>query len=48
MRQIFVAAWVGISAGWIGFGWVLAEAPVDVHNRTHVQLSAAMEPNMRG
>lgn len=27
MTQVFVAAWVGITVGWIGFGWVLAEAP---------------------
>lgn len=29
MNQVLVAACVGVMAGWIGFGWVLAEAPVD-------------------
>jgi len=29
MKQVFVAAWVGISVGWMGFGWVLAEAPME-------------------
>lgn len=29
MKQIFVAAWVGITVGWMGFGWVLAAASVD-------------------
>lgn len=27
MAQVLVAACVGIMAGWVGFGWVLAEAP---------------------
>lgn len=26
MKQVIVAAWVGIATGWLGFGWVLAEA----------------------
>ena len=29
MAQVLAAAWVGIMVGWIGFGWVLAEAPSD-------------------
>lgn len=29
MKQIFVAAWVGIIVGWMGFGWALAAASVD-------------------
>lgn len=27
MTQVFVAAWIGVTVGWIGFGWALAEAP---------------------
>ena len=27
MTQVFVAAWIGVTVGWIGFGLVLAEAP---------------------
>ncbi len=29
MNQVLVAACVGVMTGWIGFGWVLAEAPVE-------------------
>ena len=29
MTQVFVAAWVGVTVGWIGFGWALAEAPAE-------------------
>lgn len=29
MNGVLVAACVGVLTGWIGFGWVLAEAPVD-------------------
>ncbi len=27
MTQVFVAAWIGVTVGWIGFGWALNEAP---------------------
>ena len=27
MTQVFVAAWIGVTVGWIGFGWALDEAP---------------------
>lgn len=30
MKQVFVAAWIGLVAGWIGFGWMLQGAPGDV------------------
>jgi hypothetical protein len=30
MGQVFVAAWVGITVGWLGFGWALAEAPAEM------------------
>ena len=30
MTQVFVAAWVGVTVGWLGFGWALAEAPVEL------------------
>lgn len=30
MTQVFVAAWIGVTVGWIGFGWALAQAPGDV------------------
>lgn len=37
MKQVLVAACVGIVGGWMGFGWVLAEAPVDmVASRGHM------------
>ncbi|RYG60423.1 MAG: hypothetical protein EON60_07205 [Alphaproteobacteria bacterium] len=29
MNQVLVAACVGVMTGWIGFGWVLAEAPME-------------------
>ncbi len=32
MNQVLVAACVGVMTGWIGFGWVLAEAPVEGGN----------------
>jgi hypothetical protein len=55
MKQVFVAACVGIMVGWIGFGWVLAEAPGEqmrvaslqnVHN--NVLIGTLEEPNLRG
>lgn len=54
MTQVFVAACVGITVGWIGFGWVLAEAPGEqvalanvqsLHNS--VQIGTLEEPNLR-
>jgi hypothetical protein len=54
MTQVFVAACVGITVGWIGFGWVLAEAPGEhvvvaslqnAHNT--MQIGALAEPNLR-
>jgi hypothetical protein len=27
MAQVLAAAWVGVMVGWMGFGWVLNEAP---------------------
>lgn len=32
MTQILVTAWIGVTVGWVGFGWVLAEAPAE-HGR---------------
>ena len=29
MGHVLVAAWIGVMVGWIGFGWILAEAPSD-------------------
>lgn len=29
MTQVLVTAWIGVTVGWIGFGWVLDEAPAD-------------------
>ena len=54
MKQVFVAACVGITVGWIGFGWVLAEAPgehltmASLHNaHNSMQMGALEEPNLR-
>lgn len=59
MTQVFVAAWVGITVGWIGFGWALAEAPGEMvggHARyaatqnlqNGVHVGSLKEPNLRG
>lgn len=26
MKQVLVAAWIGVALGWVGFGWVMGEA----------------------
>lgn len=28
MKQVLVAAWIGVALGWIGFGWAMGEATV--------------------
>ena len=55
MKQVFVAACVGITVGWIGFGWVLAEAPSEHLNvaglssaHNSLQLGTLKELNLRG
>lgn len=30
MTQVFVAAWIGVTVGWIGFGWALDVAPSEM------------------
>jgi hypothetical protein len=34
MTQVFVAAWIGVTVGWIGFGWALEEAPGEMRMAT--------------
>lgn len=36
MTQVFVAAWIGVTVGWIGFGWALEEAPVEMRMASSV------------
>lgn len=42
MKQVIVAAWVGIAAGWMGFGWVLAEAHHTDGTQTVIMAEAAV------
>lgn len=59
MTQVFVAAWVGVTVGWLGFGWALAEAPSEggassmkyaatQSLQDGVHIGSLREPNLRG
>lgn len=59
MTQVFVAAWVGVTVGWVGFGWALAEAPAEVGAvparyaatqslQDGLHVGSLKEPNLRG
>ena len=52
MGHVLVAAWIGVMVGWIGFGWILAEAPSDNLVRLaavapHVQDGGEQEAGLR-
>ncbi len=37
MGHVLVAAWIGVMVGWMGFGWMLAEAPSDTAVRVAME-----------
>ena len=37
MTQVFVAAWIGVTVGWIGFGWALDMAPGEMRMASSAQ-----------
>lgn len=46
MKQVLVAACVGVLTGWVGFGWVLAEASLEVsEGYAQVATTPALQDN---